>query len=119
MLDDRARREYKQRLADLEDDIDDAAARGDDARSARLHAERDALVTELSRAYGLGGRPRRSGDPVERARSAVTQRVRDAIARLGRDHTELGAHLAHCVKTGTFCSYAPERPVTWDVGVTP
>jgi len=119
LIDDMARSEYKQRLADLEEEIDDADRLSDDARFARLHAERDALVARLAAAYGLGGRPRTTGDPAERARSAVTQRVRDAIARLGHDHPELGVHLAHSVKTGTFCSYVPECLVGWDVDLTP
>lgn len=28
---------------------------------------------------------------------------------------ELGRHLRHSIRTGTFCSYEPEVPVTWEV----
>jgi hypothetical protein len=79
----------------------------------RAREERDALVAELSAAYGLGGRPRRTGDPGERARSAVTWRIRDAIRRLEAAEPGIGTHLRHAVHTGTFCRYEPERPVTW------
>jgi hypothetical protein len=70
-------------------------------------------VSQLSAAYGLGGRVRRAGQPAERARTAVTARIRDAMRRIGSAHAELGTHLRHSVSTGTFCSYRPESPTTW------
>jgi hypothetical protein len=69
-------------------------------RSARLAAERDALIGELAHATGLGGRPRRLGDVTERARSTVTARIRDAIGRIERVHPELGRHLRASIVTG-------------------
>lgn len=67
--------------------------------------ERDALIAELSRAFGLGGRARRLGDEQERARKAVTARVRDAVGRIEAVHPSLGAHLRASVRTGAWCSY--------------
>jgi hypothetical protein len=49
------------------------------------------LVAELAHAAGLGGRARRLGDPGERARSAVTARIRDTIRRIAERHPALGA----------------------------
>jgi hypothetical protein len=73
------------------------------------------LLGVLSSASGLGGRGRRRGESAERARSTVTQRVRDAIARIEAVDPELGQHLRHAVKTGTYCSYAPEQPTRWQL----
>ena len=70
-------------------------------------------MDELSAAYGLGGRPRRAGDPAERARTAVTARIRAAIAGIEALHPELGRHLRLSVRTGTLCVYEPDRPVPW------
>jgi hypothetical protein len=86
VLDDQARAAYRARLAELEAELDEADAHADPHRPERARLERDALVDELARAAGLGGRPRRRGDDTERARKAVTARVRDAIARVGRQH---------------------------------
>lgn len=116
LIDEQARRGYQRRLADLEAELAEAQSFGDDERSARLTAERDALVGELARAYGLGGRARRAGDPTERARSAVTWRIRSGVKRIERAHPALGRHLARSVRTGTFCSYSPETPVVWRSG---
>jgi hypothetical protein len=49
----------------------------------------------------------------ERARKAVTARVRDAIHRIGAVLPDLGAHLDRSVLTGTTCRYAPTEPVSW------
>lgn len=108
VLDDVAKNAYRRRLADLEEEIADAEADHDDARAERARDEHSALVDQLAAAVGLGGRDRRLGDDAERARKAVTARIRDAIRRVGEVHPELGAHLATAVRTGSWCAYQPE-----------
>lgn len=115
MLDAQARAAYQRRLRELTEDAEDADAMGDIARAGRIAAERDAIVTSLTTAYGLGGRVRRTGSSAERARTAVTARVRDAIRRIGAANPALGAHLTRSVHTGTFCGYDPEQPVQWQL----
>jgi hypothetical protein len=114
-LDAAARDAYKRRLAELEHELAEADTAADIGRSERLAHERDALLRELSSAYGVGGRARRPGDAGERARSAVTQRVRDALARIQSEHPPLGEHLHRSIRTGTFCAYEPDGPVVWTV----
>jgi tetratricopeptide (TPR) repeat protein len=63
VIDDQAVRAYKRRLSEIEEDVDEAKAMGDLGRVALATADRDYLVGELSRAFGLGGRQRQSGDP--------------------------------------------------------
>ena len=115
VLDDQARAAYRARLADLDDELAEADAHHDIGRSARLAAERDALIDELARATGLGGRRRRLGDATERARSTVTARIRDAIGRIEKAHPELGRHLRASVVTGAQCAYRPAETVRWSV----
>jgi predicted ATPase len=117
-LDERARREYQTRIRDLQGEIDRARDDNDLGRAERAEAELDALVQQLSEAFGLGGRARATGSAAERARSAVTWRVRAAIKRVGELHPELGRHLANAVRTGTWCSYRPEAPVSWQTGAS-
>jgi len=115
VLDQRARREFRQRLADLEEEIEEADAWADTDRAARARLERDALVDELAAATGLGGQARRLGDRSERARKAVTARIRDAIVRIERVHPALGAHLRASITTGTWCGYSPAPPTSWEL----
>ena len=115
MLDDRARAAYQARIIELEEEIDEARSMGDPARLERAEDERGLIVAELKAAYGLGGAPRRPGDPAERARTTVTSRIRYSIDRIEDAHPALGRHLRNSVVTGRFCSYRPENPVTWEI----
>ena len=54
-----------------------------------------------------------AGPDAERARTAVTARIKDAIRRIGEAHPDLGRHLARSVRTGTFCVYDPDQPARW------
>jgi tetratricopeptide (TPR) repeat protein len=108
LLDAQAKSAYRRRLAEIEDDIEQARALGDAGREAQADAERDFLARELSRAVGLGGRDRRAASASERARVAVTRALRHAIARIGEHHPVLGKHLNAAVRTGTYCAYLPD-----------
>jgi hypothetical protein len=113
VLDDEAKAQYKRRLAELDEEIDRAAERGDDRRAAAADAERQALLDELRRAAGLAGRTRRLGDEAERARKTVTARIRDTLRRLDDSHPGLAAHLRATVSTGITCRYQPTEPTPW------
>ncbi|WP_336207304.1 ATP-binding protein [Nonomuraea sp. LPB2021202275-12-8] len=113
VLDEEAKARYRRRLAALDEEIDRAAERGDDQRAAEFDHERAALLEELRAAAGLGGRGRRLGDEAERARKAVTARIRDVLRRLDGAHPELAAHLRATVSTGATCRYQPETEIPW------
>jgi hypothetical protein len=113
VLDAAARDAYRQRLIELEDEATEADAAGDAGRSERIAIEREALVEQLTAAYGLGGRSRRASSDAERARSAVTARIRDAIRRISKVHPDLGRHLVRSIHTGAFCVYEAEVPTRW------
>ena len=116
-LDARAKREYRRRIAELQTDIDEADAHHDLERAARARVELDALIGELRRAVGLGGRDRPVGAGAERARVNVTRSIRRAIAGISDVLPGLGAHLTNSVRTGHQCSYVPEpaAALQWSV----
>ena len=114
-LDDRARRDYQRRITELQEEIDEATAHNDIARAERAEVELDTLVGQLTEAFGLGGRARPTGSATERARSAVTYRVRAAVRRIAEVHPELGRHLGNSIRTGTWCAYRPETDVVWEL----
>jgi predicted ATPase/class 3 adenylate cyclase len=113
VLDDSAARAYKDRIVELEHDLAEAREWNDSERAARAEVEIGAVTQQLSSAYGLAGRLRTTGDPSERVRKAVTNRIKDSLSRITAEHEPLGRHLANSVRTGTFCSYAPEHPTVW------
>jgi len=113
MLDRRALVSYRRRLRELEGQLDEAEAGNNPEGYSRLEAERQALVDELRRATGLGGRTRKLGDEAERARKAVTGRIRLSIAAIRAAHPLLAEHLEHSIETGTLCSYSPTDSISW------
>jgi predicted ATPase len=113
VLDDKARAAYKVRIDELREERELAEAANDAVRAERAREELEAITEALGSAYGLGGRARKAGDHAERARSAVTWRIRSAISRIEAVHPALGRHLKNSVRTGTFCAYTPEQPVDW------
>ncbi|HEX2375070.1 MAG TPA: AAA family ATPase [Actinomycetota bacterium] len=113
ILDDQAKRAYRRRLQDLDREVAEAEDQGDPERVEKARQERDAIAHELAAALGLGGRDRGLGDPAERARKAVTERIRYSMARIARAHPELAGHLEASVTTGSSCAYVAAEPVTW------
>jgi len=113
VLDQKARRAYEQRIRDLRSAIDAAEAMNDLARREKSSAELDQLTDHLARALGMGRRSRQLNATVERARSAVTWRIRSAIKKIEAAHPILGRHLANSIRTGVFCCYAPEKEIAW------
>ena len=115
ILDSHAKAEYKRRIEELRNDLEEAERFNDSYRAARVRSEMDAIGEQLAAAVGLGGRDRRSSSQAERARSAVTKRIKEAITRIAEVIPPLGRHLAARIKTGYFCSYNPhpDHPVAW------
>ena len=115
ILDAQAKDAYRRRLAEIDDDIDQARAAGDGERAAQADAERDFIIRELAAAVGLGGRDRRAASASEHARAAVTRAVRHSITRIADHHPRLGEHLNHSIHTGTYFAYLPDprAPVSW------
>ncbi len=107
VLDAQAKAAYRERLAGLEQEIDEAERFHDVERLARVREEREAVGRELAAAVGIGGRDRRFGDPAERARVNVRRAIGRAIGWVGDVDPVLGHHLRASVRTGSFCVYDP------------
>jgi hypothetical protein len=119
ILDVEARAAYRARLVELQADVDEAAGAGDTERASQARAEMQYLTRELATAIGLGGRPRDHITDAERARQSVTKAIRSAVSRITTQDRRLGVHLAHALRTGALCAYAPDprAPLRWVVSV--
>jgi DNA-binding NarL/FixJ family response regulator len=117
MLDARAKAEFKRRLQDLSEELEEAERWSDSERAARAREEIEAITDQLTAAVGLGGRDRPAASHAERRRVRVTKSIRTAIKRIASVEPQLGEHLQASVKTGHFCSYAPgtETSIRWSI----
>jgi hypothetical protein len=105
LLDATAYRTYRERIHALGEAAEEAAAIGNLDAAERARAEMEAIASELARSSGPGGRSRRAESAVDRARSAVQRRIKDALDRIADQDPELGNYLRRAVRTGNFCSY--------------
>ena len=117
VIDDVARDAYRRRLAEVDDDIEEATMLNDLGRMELAQRDREYLIAELTSAVGFGGRTRSVGGSAERARTSVTRSLRYALRRMAEHHPALAAHLEQSVQTGTYCVYTPDpiAPLVWDL----
>lgn len=115
VLDAQAKAEYKRRVDELRQELEEAEQFNDPDRATKAQDEMNLIAQHLASAIGLGGRDRKTSSEAERARCAVTKRIKKAIQKIGDAIPALGHHLAARIKTGYFCSYQPhsDRPVEW------
>ena len=115
ILDAHAKADYKRRLHELREELDEAEQFSAPDRAAKVHDEMNAIAQHLASAIGLGGRDRKTSCDAERARCAVTKRIKQAIQKIGDAIPALGHYLTARIKTGYFCSYNPhpDRSVAW------
>ena len=120
MLDEQTKVAYRRRLSELRDELEEAKELGEVARAEQAEEEIDALTRELSRAVGLGGRNRRAASASERARQSSAKTIRSVLEKVAQHDKALGDILARAIKTGTFCSYQPDRdfPIAWEFAAT-
>jgi tetratricopeptide (TPR) repeat protein len=117
VLDPAARDAYRRRLAALAAELDAADRTADPERAERAEAERQAVLDELRRASGLGGRHREISAEAERARVNVTRTLRATVERITATAPRAGAHLQASLRTGRVCRYQPVAggPSRWHV----
>jgi tetratricopeptide (TPR) repeat protein len=114
LLDPAARDAYKRRLEDLRDALDEAQRFNDLGRAARAEQEIAFLTDELARTVGLGERSRTATGAAERARVNVSRTIGAVVKKIAAGSPALGQHLTAAVRTGYFCSYAPDPRVRVD-----
>ncbi|WP_242131444.1 tetratricopeptide repeat protein [Aestuariivivens marinum] len=113
VLDHKAKQAYQKRLKELKEDIAEAETLNQIEKINPLREEYDAILDHLSQSLGLSGKTRKIGSTIEKARSAVTWRIRNCIKKIELVHPDLAKHLSISIKTGTYCSYSPEIIVHW------
>jgi len=116
-LDEKAKRSYREKILELQSEIKVSEDNNDLRKSAELQTEYDQLVDHLSSSLGLSGRKRKLNDTLDKTRSAVTWRIRQAIKRIEKVHPLLARHLNASIKTGLFCTYSPEKEVRWEINI--
>lgn len=113
VIDDRARREYRERITEIDEELSEAEANNDLARKEKLNEEREVLNEEIARSTGLHGKNREASSDRERARQSVSAAIHRALKAIKKEHEPLWQHLKNALKIGEFLSYQPDQPTSW------
>lgn len=113
ILDSQALKAYRQRLVELAEAQQQASQCKNETRYAELENERDAIQNELTKALSLSGRQRTFTSDDEKARKAISARIRSSIKRIESVHSELAEHLTNSINTGNYCSYNTKDKTHW------
>jgi DNA-binding response OmpR family regulator len=109
-LDDKAISEYKERLAEIESQLEIARSTGDDSQIAELINEAEMIRDQL----GYSGSGDREKDVLDKHRKTVQKSIkREGIPDISEVHPALAEHLDDAISTGYYCSYEPAEPVEW------
>jgi len=112
-IDARAKAEFKRRLEEINERLDDAQEFQNDDEIARLEDERDKIFADLRSATGIGGKIRTEPRAVKRPRQAAAMGITRAFGNIEAVHPGLARHLRASIRLGTSVSYEPEHDVDW------
>jgi hypothetical protein len=115
LLDERAKEDYRRRLRELREELEETEQFKDTRRQNQILVEIDAVAAELKAAVGRNGIDRRSASHFERARSTVSKRIRFALKHIRQADAAAGTHLNDSIRTGYKCSYLPKQKIEWEL----
>lgn len=110
-FDAEARRQYAQKLAELEEEIAEATEFNDQGRLEKLQEDRQAIVDHVTKGSRKGGKARVTTD-ASLARKRIRQQVQRDIKRIEQSAPELAEHLRIAFQGDAFC-YRPTIDPQW------
>ena len=113
LLDERAKKECQQELADLEEELKEAQKFHDFARAEHIEGEKEKIEKALIAAFRANGEPRMGADPNERARKTVFMAITRTFEHIDSVNRDFRLHLKKALTLGSFPSYNPHPPVNW------
>jgi len=113
IIDERVIKEYKERLAELKDDLKQAERSHDEEEKKRLESEIFVIEKVWKSATGLFNHSRRFPNVVENSRRAVANAITRSIKIIKKQHEPLAEHFARFIDTGKYCSYKPDKDIPW------
>jgi hypothetical protein len=115
LIDVKALKDFRRRLAAIDQELETAHANNDAGTIERLELERLEVLAAVNAATKPGGALAKLSDDTERARKAVTNAIASAIKHLATGHPALASQLKQRVATGNHCIYSPSDGAIWDV----
>lgn len=113
ILDSKAKKEYKERLNEIDKELEEANKNNDIGQIEKLEEEKQAIVDELKNATAIKGKPRHFSDEPEKARKMITEAIKRSLEAIKEHDKDLYEYLDKHIKTGTTFFYNPEQSTDW------
>lgn len=111
--------EYKKRLPEIDEEIEEAIKNGDEERHKDLEYERDSLLEQVKEASTARIRSARGlpedGSIQKKSQDKVNSNIKNAIKYIDEHIPELGTHFEESIRRGAKNYYKPSDPTTWVV----
>ena len=104
---------YRERLNDIDLELDEAEAHGDLSRGEHLREEKEMILAELDRIIGLRGKLRRDSSSHDKISKSVRTAISRALKKLRERHEALARHIESSLRTGPTRCYVPEIETVW------
>lgn len=117
--DRKAIKEYRDTVADLDEEIAEAKRYNDFDRVAMLNSQKQLYLEQINAAVAPGGHLKTFTDGLSKQQARVSRNLRRAITAITRKHVELGNHLDHSIRRGGDFSYQPEFEISWRFDLPP
>jgi len=112
IFDPKTEQALKRRILELEARIEEGLS-----VNPEENLELEEELKFIKRVYGssisISGRIRNIDPIIDRARSNITQRINKAADRIGDFNEPLFQHLKAYLRTGTYLTYNPPKPIKW------
>lgn len=115
IIDAKAREQYRERVSELFQEIDEARDSGDEEKVEQLQNEMTVIACALNGSKARGGKPRTLGDKRKNVKDSFRIAVKRAIEKISEYDSPLGQHLDSSIKFGNEPVYLTEEEIVWEV----
>ncbi len=112
-IDDKTRHQMRTRIGKLDDDLEEARLRGDEARIEAAENQKQEYIDYLSQNLNKHGQPRVVDIDYERVRKSLSIAISRAINTLVGCAPELAAHLQEHLRTDVGYIYHAPAEISW------
>ncbi len=113
ILDPDTKKEYKKRLEEIEEELEEANKNNDIGKDETLEEEKQKILDELKKATTIKGKHRPFSDDQEKARKMITEAIRRFLKVIEKRDKNLYNHFKESIKTGNMFCYIPAQPTNW------
>lgn len=112
-IDKKALEQFRQRVIELQENIEEAHQLDDIEAAKKLEAEMDFISTEINKNTDQRGNVKSHNQDEKKIRDTVARNIKNARLKLHDEYPDLADHLEKNISTGKFCIYKSTEKMSW------